>query len=110
MYYKALSHFLATILSTMPEEIKNNLDCIIIAEDSGGNFFLLDKLGKVYYWNRTFLHEYSSNKERKVPISSSDEENDPVLIYVLFNDFNDFFALVEAACKAQNSSLKSDNL
>ncbi|MDO5106081.1 SMI1/KNR4 family protein [Capnocytophaga sp.] len=85
-------------------EIKDFLDCIIIAEDPGGNFFLLDNFGKIYYWDRTLIHVHISDFNRKIPvILNGDDSCEEVAIYFLFPEFDDFFAILEKASMEQKS-------
>ncbi len=85
-------------------EIKDFLDCIIIAEDPGGNFFLLDNFGKIYYWDRTLIHFHIADFNRKIPvILNSNDYCEEVAIYFLFSDFDDFFVILEKASIEQKS-------
>lgn len=67
------------------DEIEESNQYIIIARDSGGNFFLMCKEEKIYYWDREFFY------------------NDNSCIYYLFNSFNELFSIIKKASHEQNS-------
>lgn len=79
-------------------EIDIFLNCIIIGEDGGGNFYLIeDATGKTLYWDRTFLHQ-ALTETSKVSIPSDLDESwyrkEP--IYYIFDNFHKIALLINS--------------
>lgn len=75
--------------------------CIIIGEDSGGNFFILNNLGNVYYWDRTLIHQHLVNCSQKINIEL--DSNEITAIYFLFKNFDELFSIIKQSSAEQNS-------
>ncbi len=77
------------------EEFLNELDiflkCLIIAEDGGGNFYLVENItGKILYWDRTFLHDVVGECNKvAIPNGLDELMYNKEAIYYLFDSFKD---------------------
>lgn len=69
------------------EEIEDYINCIIIGADPGGNYFLLEKnTHRIFYWDRTWIHDYIGKSYDKDVLSYKNEDDSPS-IFLLFNSF-----------------------
>lgn len=101
---------LFTINDNYLDEIKDSINAIIFASDPGGNFFLIDEMGKIYYWDRTLIHICNEHCKNKLHISGITDEDDEIAIYFIFNSFNEFLDIIYNSSKEQNSPLISKNI
>lgn len=92
------------------DEIEDNIDAIIFASDPGGNFFLIDKKDKIYYWDRTLIHTCKEPCRNKLFISEAIDEDDEIAIYFILNSFNDFLNIIYESSKEQNSPFIFKNI
>lgn len=82
--------------SELLSDINDFLKCIVIGEDPGGNFFLIEDItGRILYWDRTNLHK-ALNTSKRVPtpeIDLSISRNEE--IYYIFDGFKDLESLIK---------------
>ena len=90
-------------------EVEDYIDCIIIGADPGGNYFLLGKkTHRIFYWDRTWIHDYIGQSYDKDVLSyknEDDNEDDSPSIFLLFNNFAELEAEIFKSIDIQKSKI-----